>query len=132
MQEVLRKPGNIRLQLLRAEGELEGLRYSLLPSAIRYDKDKVITSASDPMPVYAVRVDELETEIKRLQLAYIKAQQDILQLIRPLNTLEQQVLIKRYLSQKGWNEIILDIGRSKSCIFTTHKNAIKKLAKVVK
>lgn len=135
MEEVYRllyKPRNICIQLRRAEGELEGLRFSLYPSAIRYDKDKVMSSPSDPMPVYAARVDELLTEIKELQIAYIKAQQDILEAIKPLNQLEQEILMKRYLSHKSWNEIILDLSRSKSCVFTTHKNAIKKLSKVLK
>lgn len=51
----------------RKELEVEELRASLLPSAIRYDRDRVQTSPSDPLPNVMARIDELEREIEALR-----------------------------------------------------------------
>lgn len=61
--EVRRAESAIRRKTL----EVEELRASLLPSAIRYDKDRVQTSPSDPLPDVMARIDELEREIRELR-----------------------------------------------------------------
>ena len=61
--KLLTKPRKIRGQIKKAEAEMEGLKLSMLPGAIRYDKDKVQASPQDPMAQYAVRLDELERKI---------------------------------------------------------------------
>ena len=46
------------------EQQVEQIRKSLLPSAIRYDQDRVQTSPSDPMVKAIVRIDEVTMEIQ--------------------------------------------------------------------
>ena len=72
--KALTKPKRIRAQIRKAEAEMEGLKLSMLPGAIRYDKDKVQLSPEDPMAKYVVRLDELERKIASLQMDYLDAQ----------------------------------------------------------
>lgn len=45
--KLLTKPRKIRGQIKKAEAEMEGLKLSMLPGAIRYDKDKEATKHDD-------------------------------------------------------------------------------------
>ena len=64
---VLTKPKRIRAQITKSEAEMQGLRLSMLPGAIRYDKDKIQTSPDDPMTKYAARMDDLTRKITELK-----------------------------------------------------------------
>lgn len=54
-----------RLELLRLDEEREDLYLSLLPSGIRYDRDRVQTSPSDKMPEIAGKLEQIDQRIKK-------------------------------------------------------------------
>ena len=65
----------------RAEVTAKELRSSMLPSAMAYDRDKVMTTKEDSMSETAARVDELErkiTAIKEQKAAAIMEIDDLL------------------------------------------------------
>lgn len=128
--DFLYKPRNILTQLRSAKSELEGLRLSMLPSAIRYDIDKVISSPVDPMPKYAERIDELQRKIKELTDQYVKAQDAITDKAIHLDGMEQEVIMLRYVAHKTWNEIAMELNRSERWMFIIHKHAVKHLEKM--
>jgi len=127
--DFLYRPRNILTQLRSAKSELEGLRLSMLPSAIRYDTDKVMSSPSDPMPEYGARIDELQTRIRELTAQYVKAQDAITDKALTLEGIEQEVIMLRYVAHKTWNEIALELNRSERWMFIIHKKAVKRLEK---
>ena len=51
----------------RAEVTAKELRSSMLPSAVTYDRDKVMTTKEDSMSETAARVDELERKISAIK-----------------------------------------------------------------
>jgi len=127
--EFLMKPRRILTQIRRAEAQLEGLRLSLYPSAIRYDTDKVMSSPSDPMPQYAVRVDEIQDQLKKLRLEYINAQDDICTATLRMSQIEQEVIMLRYVAHYSWRRIIHETGKSEATVFRAHRRAQKYLKK---
>jgi hypothetical protein len=54
-----------RLEIIRLKEERDTLYYSLLPSGIRYDLDKVQTSPQDRMPGTAAELYEIQEIIDR-------------------------------------------------------------------
>ena len=127
--EFLMKPRRILTQIRRAEAELEGLRLSLYPSAIRYDTDKVISSPSDPMPQYAVRVDEIQERLNILRLEYIKAQDEVCTATLRMPQFEQEVTMLRYVAHYSWRRIIAETGKSEATVFRAHRRAQRFLKK---
>lgn len=127
--DFLYTPRNILTRIRAKQSELEGLRLSMYPSAVRYDKDKVISSPSDPMPRYAERFDELQTTIKQLQTQYMEAQDAITKVALSLNGIEQEVIMLRYVAQMPWNKIALELNRTERWMFIIHKRAVRKLEK---
>lgn len=125
----LNRPRYISVQLRMAEAELDGLRYSAYPSAIRYDTDRVITSPHDPMPAYAAKVDEIQTRIKGLTEALVEAQDAIVDVTYDLPYLEQEVIVLRYVGRWNWKRIAMDLGKTEDWMFKTHRRAIKDLEK---
>ena len=127
--DFLMKPRRILTQIRRAEAELEGLRLSLYPSAIRYDTDKVISSPSDPMPQFAARVDEIQERLKKLRLDYINAQDDICKATLRMSQIEQEVVMLRYVAHYSWRRIIAETGKSEATVFRAHRRAQRYLKK---
>ena len=54
-------------QWLRLKAKHDELESCLLPAAIRYDKDKVMTSPEDQMSKIVAEVNELEKEVNELK-----------------------------------------------------------------
>lgn len=68
MMDVLKFLNGIRserLEVIRLKEERDTLYYSLMPSGIRYDLDKVQTSPQDKMPAVAGRLYEIQEIIDR-------------------------------------------------------------------
>ena len=96
--KLLTKPRKIRGQIKKTEAEMEGLKLSMLPGAIRYDKDKVQASPQDPMAQYAVRLDELERKIEDLQTEYLNAQDEVVTVANELTSPGDVIITLRFIS----------------------------------
>jgi len=125
--------GRVR-NLIRKEQKIrrhiEELRYSLLPSGIRYDKDKVQTSPMDQMLEALSEIDHYERE----RLKVVKTLIDIRSLIaRKLIILPQKeyfVLNQYYLCSKSIKSIAKDMTCSIQYVYRLRNNGLSMLCKM--
>ena len=127
--KALIRPRQIRTQIRMAEAEIEGLRLSMLPSAIRYDKDKIQASPDDPMTQFAVRLDELERKIEKLQGEYLDAQDQVIALANSLEHPCDVIITLRFVSGWDFPGIAKEIHMSERQMFRYYKQAQKDLEK---
>lgn len=127
--KALTKPKRIRAQIRKAEAEMEGLKLSMLPGAIRYDKDKVQLSPEDPMAKYVVRLDELERKIASLQMDYLDAQDEVMELANSLEDPQSMIITLRFISGYDFPVIAKSVGLSERQMFRYYKQATIELGK---
>ena len=127
--KLLTKPRKIRGQIKMAEAEMEGLKLSMLPGAIRYDKDKVQASPQDPMAQYAVRLDELERKIEDLQTEYLNAQDEVVTVANELTSPGDVIITLRFISGWDFQSIAKEISMSERQMFRYYKVAQEELMK---
>ena len=105
-------------QWLRLKSKHDELELCLLPSAIRYDRDKVQTSPEDPMAKIVGELNSLE--IKMAQIQYDKAQR-IEEIYKAINSLdsneERTALAMRYINRKPVTEIAEAMGYAEPTIY---------------
>ena len=110
------------------------LRSMLLPSAIRYDKDRVQTSPdADSMSDTMSKVIELEEKInddidKLVDLKSV-AREKIEQME---NEVEKVILYKRYFGNESFENIAVECGYSWRHIHRLHGEALKNFDKIYK
>ena len=107
---------------------------SLLPSAIRYDKEKVQTSPEDVLSKRVAKITELETEyassLATLKLNKVRAEA----MLRSLdNSDEREVMRWYYMSFNDrhpftWDEVAVKMSYTKRWILKLHGNAIMHLS----
>lgn len=127
--KLLTKPRKIRGQIKKAEAEMEGLKLSMLPGAIRYDKDKVQASPQDPIAQYAVRLDELERKIGELQTEYLEAQDDVVAVANELTSPGDVIITLRFIGGWDFQSIAKEISMSERQMFRYYKVAHEELTK---
>lgn len=137
LYDILIKPRQIKLRIAKLTLELEELRLSVLPEAIRYDKDRVQASPdSDQMAQYMVRLEDREREIDKLRVALECAINDISDLTDQIDTkvLDQAALIITYKWIRGLKfcDIQKEVGLSESTMFRQYNAAIEELDKLLK
>ena len=122
---------NTRREIEYFSDMVEELRTSLLPSAIRYDKDRVQTSPeADPMTDILEKVAVYEQKIRdHLQYLlddYNFASELIMQLERPEY---RQVLHHYYLdsSRPKWAQVAEKMGYTEQRVYQIHNDAIDEL-----
>lgn len=134
-KEYLQRIRSERLEIDQFEDTIEELRYSLLPSGIRYDMVKVQTSPDDQMLRICSKIDELERKIKdhleRLTTHYNVAMSNILLLEKPEY---RQVLALYYLNRERltWATVAERMSFSEQRIYQLHNDAIAELEKIWK
>lgn len=127
--KLLTKPRKIRGQIKKAEAEMEGLKLSMLPGAIQYDKDKVQSSPQDLMAQYAVRLDELERKIEDLQTEYLNAQDEVVAVANELTSPGDVIITLRFISGWDFQSIAKEISMSERQMFRYYKQATIELGK---
>ena len=128
----LTKPRRIRSAIRKTEAEIEGLRLSMLPGAINYDKDSVQSSPEDPMVKFGVKICELEEQKTRLQNEYLEAQEEVVAVAGSLEELESLVITLRFISDVDFDGIADEIGKSRRQMFRYYDRALKNLENVIK
>lgn len=124
--QFLTTPKNLKARIACIDVQIQDLRLMMLPSAIRYDKDKVQTSPEDPMLKYAERLDELERKKAALQKQYLTAQEAVSRAINCLaDPYEAQVLTMRYVGNKRFDDIIEAMPFASATVYRMHKEGLK-------
>lgn len=121
---------NLARKELKLRRHIEELRYSLLPSGIRYDKDKVQTSPMDQMLEVLSEIDRYERE----RLKVVKTLIDIRSIIaRKLIILPQKeyfVLNEYYLRLRSIKNIADDMTCSIQYVYRLRNNGLSMLCKM--
>ena len=110
--EWLNRPTKLTYDIKAKIRLAEEIRSGLLPTAIRYDKDKIVTSYgtnADPMTEILARVEAIQKEIAELQLQRAIAMIELEEVFSKLDEDERTVMSRHYLSRKKIEEIRREI-----------------------
>ena len=110
--EWLNRPTKLTYDIKAKIRLAEEIRSGLLPTAIRYDKDKIVTSYgtnADPMAEIMARVEVIQKEIAELQLQRAIAMIELEEVFSKLDKDERTVMSRHYLSRKKIEEIRREI-----------------------
>lgn len=133
LYDILTKPKNLKSDINRVDERIEDTRLMMLPSAIRYDKDKVMSSPSDPMLKYAERIDELERLKAQLQEQYFEAREILINLIDKLSDDRMKDIIQsRYMMARKFSAIVEGLPLEESQMYRLHARAIEEMEIIVK
>lgn len=105
----------------------EELRSCLLPSAIRYDKDKIVTSYgtnADPMTEIAARVEVVIKEIAELQLQRATAICELDDVFKTLDPRERDVMSRYYISRKSIATICRETNYHKRWVYEMRSRGV--------
>jgi len=128
----LKLPRRLEWEIRRLTYEHDELQASLLPSAIRYDKDVVQTSPEDAMPDVAGRVLELEKRIRDLNNRKLNTMLTITAAIdRMTDQREAAVLTAYYIRRIPMEKVAEQIKRSREHTYRLRKNGIRHLSEIL-
>lgn len=131
-KEFLKKPTQIYGDIVTLQERIENLRINMLPRAISYDKDRVMSSPRDPMPDFAAKIDELDRELVGKMQDYERSQEDVQGVIRMVNNSDaREVLAKRYLGQKSWRSIERDMYLCDRQIYRIHRAGLSAVERIL-
>ena len=129
---ILTEPKKIKKEIKRVSNRIEDLRLMMLPSAIRYDADKVMSSPSDPMMKFAERLDELEKEKSKLAVKYIESTDRVIDLSNELTEDSMKDVIQwRFIRSLKPYQIAKELGYSERQVYRIYGEAIEELEKLV-
>lgn len=129
VHSILTRPRRIRSAIKKINIQIEGLRMSMLPGAIQYDKDKVSSSGSgDALANYVSKLDELETNKNKLQEEYLEAQDTIVRICDVLDDVQSEIIMLRYISCRDFSEIADSIHLTERQMFRLYKDGLAKLS----
>lgn len=128
----LNGPGRVRIKLVIKKAQIEDLHLMMLPGGIRYDKDQVQTSPSDPMLRFVEKLSDLEEEMRKLEHAYTKYYEEVESMAGELSDDKmQEVIILHYLAGKKVKDIAELMGYTEGWVRKLEREAIRELEKVV-
>ena len=130
--EYLGQVRGLNRKIERLDEKILSLRYSLLPGAIRYDKDRVTTSPKDNVTEIFSRIDELEQDKKKL----IAERQIItICLFQIINRVpagkERAFLLRFYIHCESMDKVADELGVTLRHCFRIRNNAILKFMEVL-
>lgn len=132
LYQILNKPRFIKNEIRRINERIEDVRIMMLPSAIRYDTDKVVSSPSDPMLKFAERLDELETERDKKLNDYVIARDVLLQHVDRLDDDRQKDVIQsRFMNEHKFYQVAEVLGYSESQTYRIYADAIDNLEMMI-
>ena len=122
----------LKSQIKRTEERIETLRIQMQSvGAIRYDKDRVQSSAGDPMIEYIEKLEDLQVREQELRIEYNYAYSQIRERIDGLeDPLFASVLSCRYLDEMQFWEIADKLGYSVRYMENVHGRALQAFAKM--
>lgn len=121
------------LKIKQLEARIRALEYSLLPSGIRYDQDKVQTSPDDQTSKVMARIDEIERQIEDLKEQIPKQTDAIRKACDQLESEEERtVIVMYYIGGFHMDEIAEAINYSLRTAYRIRRKAQAHLVSIVK
>ena len=131
-KEFLRQPMLIDIKIRNKIAEKERWKMVAFGITAKSDGDRVQSSGSQQKMADSVgRYIDLEREIDAEIDKLVDAKKAVLNLIERLEVIEYDVLHKRYIQGKTFDEIAFDYGKSKSWATTVHGNALQNVQKML-
>ena len=130
--EYLGQVRGLNRRIERLDEQILELRYSLLPGAIRYDKDRVATSPKDNVTETFARIYDLETDKKKLI-----AERQILTvcLFQIINRVpagkERAFLLRFYIHCESMDKVADELNITLRHCFRIRNNAVVKFMEVL-
>ena len=119
-------------RIKRLERIIESLRFSLLPGAIRYDKDRVNTSPEDSTTELFARIDEYERELKSEQQKMAKVVLTVDDALKKMaDTRERVVLAEYYIGRVPISNIADGLGITTRHCIRLRNNGVSMFAEVM-
>ncbi len=116
--EFLNSARVLHWQWLRLKAKHDELETCLLPSGIRYDRDKVQTTPDDQMSKLVAEIVELEKEMAQIQLNKSNQITKIEQAVNSLESVEQRTaLTMRYINRIPVTKIADEMGYAEPTIY---------------
>ena len=112
----------------------EELRSCLLPSAIRYDKDKIMTSYgtnADPMAEVAARVDAIERDIAELHREKAHAILELEEAFSMLEKNEHEVMSRYYITRKSVPTIAKEMSYQRRWVYDLRTKGIEHVKEIL-
>ena len=125
---ILKAPGQTKRSIRGVQVEISNLKVDMMPSGIRYDKDKVQISPKDSMSEYAARLLKLEEQGLALCNEYAKQCELVDELVAELKNVDQVNVIKaKYIVGLTFEQIADALYFSESYTYKIHRQAIRNL-----
>lgn len=123
----------LHLQWLRLKAKHDELENCLLPAAIRYDKDKVQTSAEDPTSKICAEITDLESRMNLLQYQKAKRIDEIDRVLSSLESEEMRTaLTMRYINRITVSDIAEAMGYAVPTIYKFMNQGGEHIAKSIR
>lgn len=127
--EYLTQARRTGLRIQRLEARRHALLSSLLPAATVYDKPRVQSSPSDPMPEIMAEADELAEQIRDLERMRLRQIHEACDLINTLDSDEERtVLIKYFIGGEPMSRIASELDYSVSNVYRLRRIGMRSLA----
>lgn len=118
-----------RVTALRAKAS--ELRQSAMGRAIRYDKDRVMTTPMNYQEQALIEAADLDEEAEKLVDEGDKLRMELLRLINQLEDIEDQtVLIGHYFNNKPFSGMAKDDNYDRTTYWHRKESALEKIAKL--
>ena len=135
MEHFFLKMRTEQTEINRLQSLIEEKTLSLLPGAIRYDKDKIQISPEDTMSRILTEVSVMQAKVDRLDLDLKRRMNRALDILPEIDSLERQVVMLYYMMYKDghlltWDDVAGEMGRSDRYVKEIRNRAMKSLEKV--
>lgn len=130
VRELFKLVRSEKTEVMIVREQIEELRMSLLPTAIRYDKDNVQSSPDNKTEKIMAKVDEYERKLQGRLLALLEHQSEAYDYIVKLEVPEQrQVLQLYYLGKEKlyWYEVAKIMNVSEKRLYQIQSEAFESL-----
>ena len=121
---------SLRKKEKRLREQIEDLRYSLLPSGITYDKEKVQTSPEDSTLNTFAQLDEIEGELRQIVVKLYSARVAITNKALILPPKERQVILRYYVDCWTIARVSGELKVTDRHVFRLRENAVSMLCKI--
>jgi len=130
-KEFLNQVRNLDKKIKKDKSKAQNLRLMAESiSSVKYDKDPVQSSRSPGAPFenMIVKAIDLEEEIAEEENQLVIAKQEVANAIARLdNSLQQAILIHRYINLENWDDVAKSVGYSKDYTYQMHRWAVDSL-----
>lgn len=126
--EFLTRPIRTLKAIRELDSRIRAVEAGMYPSGMRYDRDRVQGTKTDPMLLFAERIDELMNKLDELRTDYLfqlRAVEDAIEKLDDEN--ERAVLTYRYINRKPYTEIADIMFYSERTIHRLHRKGTQNI-----